>query len=170
MKESACCSSHHNKIEEKSDYTPLIIIIALIALASLAAALHPFSIRKFFESFMIGFFLAFSGFKFLDLKAFATSYKEYDLVAKRWPIYGYIYPFVELFFALAMLASFAVTFILLLEIVIMTISGFGVVLSKREGKEIQCACLGNLLKVPLTSVSLIEDFGMAALGVVLLLF
>jgi hypothetical protein len=58
--------------------------------------------------------------------------------------------------------------ILLSEIFIMTFSGIGVLLKILKKERFQCVCLGTFLKVPLTKVTLIEDFGMALLGIALL--
>ena len=46
--------------------------------------------------FMGLFYIVFSFFKFLDLKGFPESFKMYDPVAKVVPIYGWLYPFIEL--------------------------------------------------------------------------
>jgi hypothetical protein len=36
-------------------------------------------------------------------------------------------------------------------------------------KRVECACLGTIIRVPLGTVTLIEDFGMAIMGILLLL-
>jgi hypothetical protein len=86
----------------------------------------------------------------------------------RWRGYGYLYPFIELFFGLSMILGLWVGQILLSEIFIMTFSGIGVLLKILKKERFQCVCLGTFLKVPLTKVTLIEDFGMALLGIALL--
>ncbi len=55
------------------------------------------------------------------------------------------------------------------ELIVMTFSGTGVAVKLAKGEEFQCACLGTFLKVPLTKITLIEDFGMALLALILLL-
>ena len=117
---------------------------------------------------MIGFFLVFSGFKLIDLKGFAEGYSTYDLLAKRWFGYGYIYPFIELFFGLSMILLPESTLLLLTEIGVMTFSGVGVALKLARKERFQCACLGTFLKVPLTKITVIEDFGMVLLAGILL--
>ncbi len=148
------------------NYLPLIVIISLIFLTSIAITLKSPQLQTFITSFMIGFFLVFGGFKLLDLKGFAEGYKMYDLLAQRWSTYGYIYPFIELFFAFAMILGIAVRGILWLEVIVMTFSGVGVVVKILKKERFQCVCLGTTLKVPLTTVTLIEDFGMAVLALV----
>jgi hypothetical protein len=50
----------------------------------------------------------------------------------------------------------------------MLFSGLGVVIKLLKHEKFQCACLGTFLKVPLTYVTLIEDFGMAFLAILML--
>lgn len=158
----------------QNSYRPLAIIIGLIFLVTAAIALKDlqigtFTIKSFISNFMAGFFIVFSGFKLMDLKGFAQGYSTYDLLAKRWFTYGYIYPFIELFFGLSMIIGFQERAILMAEIIVMTFSGIGVLIKILKKEKFQCACLGTFLKVPLTKVTLVEDFGMASLAGIMLL-
>lgn len=155
---------------ESNSYMPLFVLIGLIVVTSLVISYRiGFSVSQFVTTFMIGFFLVFSGFKFMDLSGFAEGYATYDLLAQRVYAYGYIYPFIELFFALAMIVNFQTKQILVLECIVMLFSGIGVALKLARHEKFHCACLGTFLKVPLTNITLIEDFGMAALALILLL-
>lgn len=156
-----------------TSYWPLILIIGLISLATIALALsnvfnNTFVLGDSFRHFMAGFFLVFSGFKLLDLKGFAQGYFTYDLFARRWFGYGYVYPFLELMLALLFLTGWLTGFANIATIILMTFSGLGVAQKLLKHERFQCACLGTLLKVPLTKVTLIEDFGMAAMAVAML--
>lgn len=146
-------------------YLPLFVVIAIIALA---AGITSGSGREFVEYFMAGFFIVFAGFKLLDLNGFAHGYFTYDLLAQRVMAYGYVYPFIELGFGFAMLAGFMPLWLLWAEFAIMLFSGIGVAIKIAKKEEFQCVCLGTFLKVPLTYVTLIEDFGMAALALYLI--
>lgn len=151
-------------------YTPLIVIIGLIFLIALVISYTSgLTLTRLISNFMIGFFLIFSGFKLMDLHGFAEGYSTYDLLARKIYGYGYIYPFIELFFGLAMILNFQINTLLWAEVIVMIFSGTGVAIKLLKGEKFQCACLGTFLKVPLTKVTLIEDFGMAFLAVVLLL-
>lgn len=118
---------------------------------------------------MIGFFLTFATFKQMNLKGFAEGYSMYDLLAKRWYTYGYIYPFIELFFGSMLILNALSTSLLVAEILVMGFSGVGVAVKMAKREKFRCACLGTFLKVPLTKVTLIEDFGMTTLVLTLLL-
>lgn len=148
------------------NYLPLIAIIAIITCS--ASIIHVTRHGGGIEAFMIGFFLVFGGFKLLDPKGFAEGYAMYDLLAQKVPAYGYVYPYIELGFGFLMLAGIVSPAILWLEIVVMVFSGAGVVRKMLKREIIQCVCLGTVLKVPLTYVTLVEDFGMAALAGILL--
>ena len=155
-------------------YMPLIVIFALLLAATAVLswkdyAAGIFSLISTLSYFMTGFFLAFAGFKLIDLKGFAEGYSTYDLLAQRWFGYGYIYPFIELGFGLVMLLGLHTPALLWTEALVMTFSGLGVAIKLARGEEFMCACLGTFLKVPLTYVTLIEDFGMAILALALLL-
>lgn len=154
-------------------YLPLLVIFCLIFLTSLVISLGNIqtdvsSIKVFLSSFMAGFFLVFAGFKLMDLPGFAEGYATYDLLAKRVFAYGYVYPFIELFFGLSMILFPASRLLLVLEFAVMVFSGIGVAQKLAKKEKFQCACLGTFFKVPLTKVTLIEDFGMALLALILL--
>lgn len=155
--------------KEKQTYTPLLIIFGLLFLTAIVISYSTgFSINKLISLFMIGFFLVFSGFKLIDLPGFAQGYETYDILAQKISVYGYIYPFIELFFALAMILNFQIRTVLIIEIIVMVFSGVGVIIKLGRHERFQCACLGTFLKVPLTKVTVIEDFGMALLAIILL--
>ncbi len=155
-------------------YLPLIVVVGVILLATIVLTFRDsgvglFTAEKTLSYFMAGFFLTFASFKLMDLKGFAEGYSTYDLLASKWYGYGYVYPFIELFFGLAMLIIPTSQPLLITEIGLMAFSGLGVSIKMAKKEPFMCACLGTFLKVPLTKVTLIEDFGMVALGVIMLL-
>ena len=123
-----------------------------------------FDTMQWMRHFMAGFFLVFSFFKMLNLKGFAESYAMYDIIAKRIPVWGYIYAFTELALGIAYLINFnplitnAVTFI------VMSVSIIGVLQSVLNKKKIQCACLGAVFNLPMSTVTIIEDALMIAMS------
>ncbi|MBS1594077.1 MAG: hypothetical protein JST90_07115 [Bacteroidetes bacterium] len=148
-------------------YLPLIVIGLILLAASITVSWsNGFSLNSFVYAFMTGFFLTFAGFKLMDLKGFAEGYSTYDLLAQKWFGYGYVYPFIELAFGLLMLAGFHSTGLLWTEFGVMAFSGLGVAIKLARKEPFICACLGTFLKIPLTKVTLIEDFGMAALALI----
>jgi len=155
-----------------SDYFPLLLIF--LYLIALSAALtnqipitKPLWINYWFD-FMINFeaffFIIFSLFKLLDLKNFAEGYSSYDLIAGKFNAWGFIYPFVELFFGFALLARYEIKIVAAIIFIIMLISSLGVINSLLKHRKIHCVCLGNILKVPLTNVTLFENILMLVMA------
>lgn len=155
------------------DYVPLAIIVALILTTSLVLTLRDFqtgslSISLSLSYFMIGFFIVFAGFKLIDLKGFAEGYTTYDILARKVFAYAYIYPFIELSFGLVMIIYPTSMPLLVAEVIVMGFSGIGVTTKLAKREKFQCVCLGTFLRVPLTMVTVLEDFGMVALALVML--
>lgn len=105
----------------------------------------------------------------LDLKGFAYSYMSYDIVAKKWLAWGFIYPFIELSLGLAYLFHFAILEATIVTLVVMSISSIGVIKSLLEKKKIQCACLGTVFNLPMSNITLIEDLLMVLMAAVMLI-
>ncbi len=88
-------------------YRPLLTVLGFILLACLLVQVPTGKIEMAvtMRYFMAGFFLPFSFFKLLDVSAFADAYMGYDLLAKRWRGWGFLYPFLELGLGAAYLAN-----------------------------------------------------------------
>jgi copper chaperone CopZ len=149
-----------------SAYYPIFLIAAyIIGVASINNFLmQEMNWQGWMFQFMAGFFLVFSAFKFLDIVGFAEGYATYDLLAKHWHAYGFIYPFLELSLGILYLTQWFPTATQIATVIIMGFSSFGVINSLLKKQKFQCACLGTLLKVPLSSITLIEDLVMVVLA------
>ncbi len=153
-------------------YQPLLIIAAYIAVAAFAGTgvgTSAIDWRAWMMNFMAGFFLVFSAFKFLNLSGFADAYTSYDLLAKRWHGYGFIYPFLELVLGLAFLFRIAPLATNIATAILMGFSSLGVIAALANKRRIACACLGTVLKLPMSTITLVEDLGMTAMAGVMLL-
>ena len=156
------------KLNFLSVYRPLLLIAAYLMAGSLFIQIGiggPHAV-----SAMEGFFLVFSFFKLLDIQAFATAYARYDLLAMRWPSWGLIYPFLELALGVAYLTNFNPLLTYWLTIGIMGFSAIGVIQAVASKTQIQCACLGTVFKLPMSTVTIIEDVGMVVMAAAMLLF
>lgn len=150
-------------------YKPLMVILLFCVVLSIiqTPTLH---IHNIMYLFMAYFFIFLSLFKFFDLKAFVDGFSSYDLVAMRFPFYGYCYPFIEFLLGCAYLSQFHLRLINLITLIVMCISGIGVLKSVFSGKKLQCACLGTVLNVPLSTVSVLENFGMGLMAAYQLIY
>ena len=119
--------------------------------------------------FMGLFYIVFGFFKMLDLKGFPESFKMYDPLAKRLPIYGWMYPFIETVVGIMFLMRFEVHLALITTLVVLGITTVGVTKTLMEKKSIRCACLGTTLKLPMTEATLIENTMMISMAAMLLL-
>jgi len=154
---------------KRRDYIPLLIILGIIVLATGAVALQTGFTYMHVLSYLMGFFfLIFGMFKLLDITNFAMGYREYDLIAKRIPAWGYLYPFIEIALGAAYLAGLNMLWLNIVTLVLSALICLGVSIKLSKHEIIQCVCLGNILKVPLTYVSLIEYAFMGSMAFVML--
>ncbi|MDB5004639.1 MAG: heavy metal transporter [Mucilaginibacter sp.] len=140
-------------------YKPILLIFGyILAIALIAGNIKPvFDISLAMRVFMAGFFLVFSFFKMLNLDGFADSYVMYDVVAKKFRPWAYIYAFIELALGLAFALNIYPLITNALTFVVMTISIIGVLQSILNKRTIQCACLGAVFNLPMSTVTIIED-------------
>ncbi len=152
-----------------STYSPLLLIVAYILGGSMLVqvgmgGLANVTAMDTMRYFMAGFFLVFSFFKLLDINAFANAYAGYDLLARRWRGWGLMYPFVELALGMAYLANFHLPLTHWATIIIMGFSAIGVIKAVASKTQIQCACLGTVFKLPMSTVTIVEDVGMVLMA------
>lgn len=148
---------------------PLLLIIGYITVASLLLHYQQWSWRSFMLDFMGLFYIVFSFFKVLDLKGFPESFSMYDPLAKRLPVYGKVYPFLEIGLGLMFLMRYQIDIALILTLIVLGITTIGVAKTLLDKKSIQCACLGTALKLPMTEATFIENAIMIVMALVMLL-
>ncbi|WP_431134640.1 heavy-metal-associated domain-containing protein [Psychroserpens mesophilus] len=148
---------------------PLLLIIFYIASASTLLHYSNWSWRDFMLDFMGLFYIVFSFFKMLDLKGFPESFAMYDPVAKRIPVYGKVYPFIETVLGLLFLMRIEVQIALIITIVVLGMTTIGVTKTLLDKKAIRCACLGTALKLPMTEATFIENAIMIVMAIVMLI-
>jgi len=156
--------------DERSDtsYQPVIALFAMTFLMALAAAFvatgDGFSIRT------VEWFVAFSmcGLAYLklrDIESFSTMFLNYDLLARRWVRYSYLYPFGEALAGVLMIAGVALWLAIPVALFIGTIGAvsvfYAVYIQKRE---LKCACVGGDSNVPLGFISLTENIFMIGMA------
>jgi copper chaperone CopZ len=146
-------------------YRPLLLIFFFITLISFIVAFRGgFDPMIFMSTFMAGFFLVFSFFKFLDLRGFASSYSMYDVLAIRFPAYGFIYPFLEFGLGLSFVTGIRPVWTSIATILLMGFSSIGVIQQVVSGKKIACACLGVVFNLPMSTVTIVEDLAMVVMA------
>ncbi len=167
-------SSLTEPAEEKKSwfetYKPILLIFFYITLVTFIvsfSAAH-FDITLAMRVFMAGFFLVFSFFKLLDIRGFADSYSSYDILAKQWHGYGFLYPFIELALGIAYLLNITPGITNIITIIVMGTGTIGVVNSVMNKRKIRCACLGAVFNLPMSTVTILEDVLMVGMAVAML--
>lgn len=167
---------HHSETLEEAKswgdtYKPILLIFGYVTAISIVVSWQSTGINfmVFMRIFMAGFFLTFSFFKMLSLKAFAESYAMYDIVAKKFNAWGYIYAFIELGLGLSFALNLSPVVVNWVTLIVMTISILGVLESVLNKKKIQCACLGAVFNLPMSTVTIVEDAIMIAMSAAMLI-
>lgn len=148
------------------DLYPLLGILAVVGLLTVYGVY--FLEQILMLAFMGYFFLVFGLLKVIRINGFVEAYQMYDVVAMRSKVYAYLYPFLELGFAVAYLWAWQVEAVSAVVAPVMLIGAYGVFLKLRQREEIPCACLGTVFKVPMTWVTLGEDLLMAGMALLIL--
>lgn len=148
---------------------PLLIILTYISVASILMNYKNWNSSEAMLDFMGLFYIVFSFFKMLDLKGFPESFRMYDPLAKRLPIYGRIYPFIETGLGLMLLIRYEVKIALIITLFVLGVTTIGVTKTLLDKKSIRCACLGTVLKLPMTEATFIENIIMIVMAISMLI-
>jgi glutaredoxin len=152
-----------------TSYRPVIALFAMTALMAAAASYGvsgDLSTVRTVEWF-IGFsMVVLALLKLQNVESFATMFLNYDLLAKRWVPYSYIYPFAEGFAGVLMVAGALNWLSVPIALFIGTVGAVSVFKAVYiDRRELKCACVGGSSNVPLGFVSLTENIMMIAMAV-----
>lgn len=152
-----------------TSYTPVIALFTMTALMALAAsyAVTGSALTLLAAEWFIGFsMVVLALLKLQNVESFATMFLNYDLLAKRWVPYSYIYPFAEGLAGLLMVAGALTWLSVPIALFIGTIGAVSVFKAVYiDKRELKCACVGGSSNVPLGFVSLTENLMMIAMAV-----
>lgn len=146
-------------------------VIAVFGVAALMAAAADFVHAGAVTSHTVAAFIAFSMcllalLKLRDVETFSNTFLGYDILARRWVPYSYIYPFAELAAGVLMIAGALTWFAAPLALFIGTIGAISVIKAVYiDKRELKCACVGGDANVPLGFLSLTENLMMVGMAV-----
>ena len=150
-------------------YRPVIAVFAVAALLALATswvangALITIDAAEWFIAFSMCILALL---KLQDVESFSSMFLNYDLLARRYVPYSYVYPFAELLAGVLMVAG-ALRWLSIP--VALFIGGIGAISVFKavyiDRRELKCACVGGGSSVPLGFVSLTENLMMIAMAV-----
>ncbi|HEY4210280.1 MAG TPA: glutaredoxin [Steroidobacteraceae bacterium] len=104
--------------------------------------------------------------KLKDLESFSTMFLGYDLLARRWVPYSYIYPFAEALAGILMLGGLLTRVAIPVALFIGSIGAASVFYAVYvQRRELRCACVGGDSNVPLGFISLTENLMMVGMAV-----
>ncbi len=150
-------------------YRPIIVLFALTALMAMAASFavngSPFTLQAA-EWFIAFSMVVLAMLKLQNVESFATMFLNYDLLAKRWVPYSYIYPYAEGLAGVLMVAGALNWLSVPVALFIGTIGAASVFKAVYiDRRELKCACVGGSSNVPLGFISLTENLMMIAMAV-----
>jgi glutaredoxin len=152
-----------------TSYTRVAVLFAMTALTAVATshavAGSMFTVRA--AEWFIGFsMIVLAMLKLQNVESFATMFLNYDLLAKRWVPYSYIYPFAEGLAGVLMVAGALTWLSVPIALFIGTVGAVSVFKAVYiDKRELKCACVGGSSNVPLGFVSLTENLMMIAMAV-----
>lgn len=161
--------SSHMVSGENSPKEYIKFALVIISITVVAWLFNDGGWAEYLRWFMGVFFVVFAGFKLVGYKMFAMMFTGYDVVAKRFKPYAYAYPFIELSLGLLYLFDAVPMVRDVVTVLVMGVGTIGVAQEIKKRSGIHCACLGNVIKLPLSTVSLVEDVGMGLMALAMLL-
>ena len=155
-----------------TSYKPVIYVFSMTALMALAASYVVYQTPITMQAGE--WFVAFSMcvlalLKLQDVERFSTMFLGYDLIARRWVPYAYLYPFAEALAGVLMIAKLFLWLAIPIAFIIGTIGALSVIKAVYIDKRtIKCACVGGS-NVPLGFISVTENVMMVGMAVWMLL-
>jgi len=149
-------------------YRPVIALFAVSALMALATSYafgaDLFSMRTL-ELFIAISMSALAMLKLQNIETFSAMFLNYDILARRWVPYSYVYPFAEALAGILMISGALTWLSVPIALFIGTIGGVSVFKAVYVDKrELKCACVGGSSNVPLGFVSLTENLMMVGMA------
>ena len=156
--------------KHKGSWGPVVAMwaIVLIATAVMVTIEDAASAEHQMRIFMAMLFLTFSIPKIMHLSGFAQTFARYDLAAREFLPYGYLYPFIEMALGFAYLFNYSPLVLNSVTLFVMAFSGLGVLLALHDGKKLQSASMGTIFTMPLGLITLMENAIMAGMALTFL--
>ena len=155
--------------QQATTYWPVIVLFVMSAFmagaASYAVTGSVVTIRA--AEWFIGMsMIVLAMLKLQNVETFATMFLNYDLLARRWVPYSYVYPYAEGLAGVLMVAGALTWLSAPIALFIGTIGAVSVFKAVYiDKRELKCACVGGASNVPLGFISLTENVMMIAMAV-----
>jgi len=106
-------------------YSPLLLALLIIAMATVSLCAffeYPIVSMMGMNMLMGSWFVVFGATKLINVSGFVASFRQYDVITKKFPIYGYLYPAIEFTLGIAYIFDRTMTYWLPINIVTIIIS------------------------------------------------
>ena len=152
-----------------TSYRPVIVLFVMTALSALAGSyavsgslLTPLAAQWFIAFSMVVLALL----KLQNVETFSAMFLNYDLLAKRWVPYSYVYPYAEGLAGVLMISGALKWISVPVALFIGTIGAVSVFKAVYiDRRELKCACVGGSSNVPLGFISLTENLMMIGMAI-----
>ena len=152
-----------------TSYRPVIVLFVMTALSALAGSyavsgslLTPLAAQWFIAFSMVVLALL----KLQNVETFSAMFLNYDLLAKRWVPYSYVYPYAEGLAGVLMISGALKWISVPVALFIGTIGAVSVFKAVYiDKRELKCACVGGSSNVPLGFISLTENLMMIGMAI-----
>jgi glutaredoxin len=152
-----------------TSYRPVVVLFTLTALAAIAATYAvsgQLLTVKTLQWFIALSMVALAMLKLQNVETFSAMFLNYDLLARRWVPYSYIYPYAEAVAGLLMIAGALTWLSAPLALFIGTVGAVSVFKAVYiDRRELKCACVGGSSNVPLGFISLTENLMMIGMAI-----
>ena len=161
----------NNLLREKLvTYLPVFYVYIFSLLISLNIVFfYDLNLRSAVLYFLGFFSLIFGSLKLFNLKSYINSLLEYDFVAQRFVLYGYLFPFFEILFGVLFILQIEILWLEYLCLSLFLLNTVVIANALEKRRNFTCACMGGLFNLPLSTVSLVESLTMV-IGIIFLIF
>lgn len=147
------------------------LIVALVVGAVTLSFFLPITL-SFWMNVMLNsmglFFVAFGLFQLIGYKAFVEVFPKYDPIAGRISMYAKVYPFLGIVAGVLYLLDLFAPWRDVAVACVLLISAVGLIrmirLDYSDTTRVPCVCLGNIIKLPISWVTLSEDLIMGGMA------
>lgn len=155
--------------KEGKTYQPVVAIFVVtfaMALTTSWAALGAFSVIRTAELFIAFSMCVLGIMKLQNLQSYSNGFIQYDLFARRYVPYAYVYAFIEAIGGILMIASLVTWLIAPIVLAVTTLGAVSIVKAVYiEKRDLNCACVGGGSSVPLGFLSLTENLMMMGMAI-----
>ncbi|MDQ8185088.1 glutaredoxin [Pelagicoccus sp. SDUM812002] len=154
--------------KEGKTYQPVLAVFAitfLMALSATWASVGVFAPIRIAELFIAFSMCVLGILKLQDLLSYATGFVQYDLLARHYVPYAYVYAFIEAIGGVFMIAGWLTLLVAPIVLLASTLGAVSIIKAVYiEKRDLNCACVGGGSSVPLGFISLSENLIMIAMA------